>query len=374
MPVKPAWKRSVAFAIHRVKFLPLDEKDEMVTLVQGRSNTRGEPRDWTIHKDTLPRTDPKCGAGVRRRTFVRRRGVDLAFAATRQLSEESYLLTFDEASRPCRLRSAEAARFLSSKISIIGPRLHGWALLLDAGAKNAEDAFQAAKRLWFGITGDGLYVSNRSKAYFEDYFLFGPAGPAGAAGAAVEGEAEARTCIPVLDAIYARPGPPCVRTDRRGSFPDDRSPCRRSRGARRRSGCGDFPRRARAGRGPSLCLEAALSKLYSDASRSFLRLAASSVESAPYGPIASVLGALVSPRKGVSGPATCFPAPNGASSRSWLADARFPATLSLPARVFSSDRHSAEPLRDCRAQALRKNDAEDRPPRLRDTREDRVIP
>ncbi len=56
------------------------------------------------------------------------------------------------------------------------------------------------------------------------------------------------------------------------------------------------------GRGPSLCLEAALSKLYSDAPEAFPEAGRIGVESAPYGPIASVLGALVSPRRGVSGP------------------------------------------------------------------------
>ena len=61
-------------------------------------------------------------------------GIVSAFAASRQATEESFLLTFDESSRPCRLRAAEAARCLSSKLAGLASRLHGWALLLDSGA------------------------------------------------------------------------------------------------------------------------------------------------------------------------------------------------------------------------------------------------
>jgi hypothetical protein len=221
------------------------------------------------------------------------------FAATRQATDESFLLTFDEESRPSWLRAAEAARSLSSKISSLGSRLHGWNLLLDTGAKSSEESYRLAKRLWFGIKGDGFYISIRSKAYFEDYFQFGPAGGEG-------GDLEGRGCIPVLDAIYARPALPF--SEQMGEVAED-APLQtvdRLVDALGELGVGLDTETALAvigpGGSPSLCLEAALAKLYSDASRRFLRLAASTVENAPYGPIASAFAALVSPQRGVAGP------------------------------------------------------------------------
>jgi hypothetical protein len=222
-------------------------------------------------------------------------GAVIEFAASRLTSEESYLLTFDEDSRPCRLRAAEAARSLSSKLSGFGPRLHGWALLLDAGSGSPDEAFRAAKRLWFGIQGDGLYISARSKGYFLDYFLFGPVG------AGAEGDPEGKGCIPVLDAIYARPALPI-------SEAIEEAPPQvidRLIDAIGELGVGQDAETSLAllgpGRGPSVCLGIALDKLYSDASHRFLKLAASAVESSPYGPITNALGALVSPQKGVAG-------------------------------------------------------------------------
>jgi len=221
----------------------------------------------------------------------------LSFAATRLATDESFLLAFDEDSRPCRLRAAEAARSLSSKISSLGPRLHGWALLLEAGSKDPEEALRSARRLWFGVKGDGFYVSLRSRAYFEDYFLFGPV---------PVGELDGRGCVPVLDALYARPalpgGEPTGETIEDSSLQTIDSLV----DALGELGVGQEAEATLAvlgpGRGPSLCLEAALAKLYSGDSRRFLRLAASAVENAPYGPIASALGALVLPQGGATGP------------------------------------------------------------------------
>jgi hypothetical protein len=56
------------------------------------------------------------------------------------------------------------------------------------------------------------------------------------------------------------------------------------------------------GRGPSLCVENALAKLYPDSSSRFLRLSASAVDSAPYGPIMGAFTAMVSSQKAASGP------------------------------------------------------------------------
>jgi tetratricopeptide (TPR) repeat protein len=221
-------------------------------------------------------------------------GIVAAFAASRQSTDESFLLTFDETSRPCRLRAAEAARCLSSKLAGLGSRLHGWALLLDSGAVSAGEAYSVAKRMWYGIQSDGLYISARSKAYFADYFLFGPGG--------AEAKSEDGGCIPVLDAIYARPALPAIGAleeapaESIDKFVD----------ALGELGVGqdsDTPLALLGqGRGPSLCLDAALAKLYPDSAARFLRLRASAVEGAPYGPIARALANLVSPKKGVSGP------------------------------------------------------------------------
>jgi tetratricopeptide (TPR) repeat protein len=223
-------------------------------------------------------------------------GVVSAFAASRQATEESFLLTFDESSRPCRLRAAEAARCLSSRLAGLGSRLHGWALLLDSGAGNADEALSVAKRMWYGIQSDGMYISARSKAYFSDYFFFGPMG------AGTEGEDGG--CISVLDAIYARPTLPAI-----GIIEEAPSQSvEKLIDALGELGVGQDADTALAilgpGRGPSFCLDAALAKLYPDSASRFLRLRASAVEGAPYGPIAGAFANLISPRKGVSGPAS----------------------------------------------------------------------
>jgi hypothetical protein len=227
-------------------------------------------------------------------------GIVSAFAASRHATEESFLLTFDESSRPCRLRAAEAARCLSSKLAGLASRLHGWALLLDSGAGNADEALCVAARMWYGIQSDGLYISARSKAYFADYFLFGPRGavaePLRSAGEADGG------CIAVLDVVYARLILPAVEPieDLPSSSVD------KLIDAIGELGVGPGAETSFAllgpGRGPSLCLEAAFAKLYPDSAGRFLRLSASAVEASPYGPIAWALAKLAAPRKGASGP------------------------------------------------------------------------
>ena len=236
-------------------------------------------------------------------------GIVSAFAATRQATEESFLLTFDESSRPCRLRAAEAARRLASKLAGLGARLHGWALLLDAGAGNADEALLAATRMWYGIQSDGLYVSARSKAYFVDYFLFGPRGIAADPGRGIAadqgrgGAAESEgACVAVLDATYARPILPTVELA--GEAPP--ASVDKLVDALGELGVGQGPGIALAllgpGRGPALCLEAAFAKLYPASAGRILRLRASCVEDSPYGPIATVLARLAAPRPGASGP------------------------------------------------------------------------
>jgi tetratricopeptide (TPR) repeat protein len=217
-----------------------------------------------------------------------------AFAASMQATEESFLLTFDESSRPCRLRAAEAARCLASKLAGLGSRLHGWAILLDSGAESDDEALRVAARMWYGVQSDGLFVSTRSKSYFVDYFLFGPKG-AGTDGSRNAGEEDCG-CVAVLDAVYARPILPLADlieeapkpvvdklVDLLGEF-----------------GVGQDAEAGLAllgpGRGPFLCLDAALAKLYPDSAGRFLRLRASTVEGSPYGPIAWALDRLTSAR------------------------------------------------------------------------------
>ena len=246
MPVKPAWERSVAFAIHRVKFLPLDEKDVMVTLVQGRSNTRGEPRDWTIHKDTLPRTDPKCGAGFGRRTFLRRRGVDPR--VRRDEAAERGIL-------PAHLRRGISTVQAPIRRSGTFPFLQNLHNRPAASWLGSPSRCQRKKRRGRVSSGETLVVRHHRRwalrlesleGLFRRLFPLRPC-RRGWRGGRRRGRGEDLHSCLGRDLRPTRP--PCVRTDRRGSFPDDRSPCRRSRGARRRSGCGDFPRRARAGAG-----------------------------------------------------------------------------------------------------------------------------
>jgi hypothetical protein len=219
-------------------------------------------------------------------------GAASAFAASRLPTEESFFLYFDDTTQPCRLRAAEAARYLSSKLSSLGPRLHGWALLLDAGGQ-AEEELATAKRIWYGIQGDGLYVSSRAKGLFSDYFLFGPA--------LTEADPEGKAAVPILDAIYARPALPT-------SAIVDESPASsvdKLVDALGELGVGQDMDTALAllgpGGGPSLCLEAAFAKLYPETKGRFLRLRASAVECAPYGPIAGAFAALVVPKAGQAG-------------------------------------------------------------------------
>jgi tetratricopeptide (TPR) repeat protein len=204
-----------------------------------------------------------------------------AFAASRFAIEESYLLIFDEFSRPCRLRAAEAARSLMLKLSAIAARLFGWALLLDAGASSADESLGIVKRLWFDIEVDGLYLSARSKAYFADYFSLEP------------NHGEGKGVLAVQNALYARPAllAEGLVSEGMGEVPawsvDQLVDV-----------LGELvigPNIGKTllvlgqGQGPSRCIESALSKLYPDSSTRFLRISASAVEGAPYGPIASSL-------------------------------------------------------------------------------------
>ena len=212
-------------------------------------------------------------------------GIVRSFSAARQSTEESFLLTFEESSRPCRLRATEAARCLAAKLSALGARLHGWAILLDSGSRDDDEALRLSARMWYSIQSDGLYVSSRSRAYFADYFLFGPRI------AQSEGDAESGS-VTVLDATYAKPILPLADVAA-GVSPQS---VERAVDELGRLGVEEGGEMGLAligqGRGPSLCLDAALAKLYPDATGRFLRLRASAVEDSPYGPLALALAKL----------------------------------------------------------------------------------
>jgi hypothetical protein len=216
------------------------------------------------------------------------------FAATRVPTEESFFFAFDESSRPCRLRAAEAARKVAARLAPLAPRLHGWLVILDRGEASADEALRSAKGAWFGIPGDGLYATARSRDFFADFFRYGPS-PA-------EGDP-----APVIDFLSSRP----LLPEYERAYEVPASCVERLVDALSAIGIGQSAEGAVAvlgpGRGPALCLDSALASLYGPRAARFLRLRASYVDGAPYGPLASGLAGLVSPRRGASGPGALLP-------------------------------------------------------------------
>jgi hypothetical protein len=217
-----------------------------------------------------------------------------AFAGTIHQTEESFFMSFDESSRPCRLRAAEAARVLSSSLRGLGPRLLGWSIVLDSGASGADEALEQARRLWFGVRDDGLYLSERAAETFAGYFAVRDESP---------GQGGLPVLQPVREAVYARPTLPLdpetvLAEGCRGAdavmdavgeivtSPEDES-------AIAVLGTGSAAIR---------CLDAALGKLYPAPGRPFLRLRSSVVENPPYSPLTQGLAALLASFGGGPGP------------------------------------------------------------------------
>jgi hypothetical protein len=218
-----------------------------------------------------------------------------AFAGTLCPSEESFFMTFDESSRPCRLRAAEAARALSASLRGLGPRLLGWAVVLDSGSAGKEEALERARRLWYGVQGDGLYLSERAADSFAGYFEAElPQGPR-------------RPGIPAVlaarEAVFARPTLPFDPETALGEGTRDAEAALDAVGG---IVTGQDPEAAIAvlgpGATPSRCLDSALAKLYPAPARPFLRLRSSAVENPPYAPLTDALAELLASYGGGPGP------------------------------------------------------------------------
>jgi len=213
-----------------------------------------------------------------------------AFGAALQPVDESFLLVFDEALGPCRLRAAEAARLLSARLKALAPRLHGWSVILDQSARTGrEDDVRAYKRLWYGVEGDGLFLGPGAARAFAPYFALAPdaAGP----------------CIPVADAPYASPPLP---TEGAPAGPEERA-IERLVDELGELGVGNSATSCLAILGSGslarLHLDAALQRLYKGEADGFLRFRASSTEVSPYGPLLDGLSRLASPPQAEPGPA-----------------------------------------------------------------------
>ena len=216
-----------------------------------------------------------------------------AFGARLFPCDESFFLAFDDSARPCRLRAAEASRFLSARLKVLSARLHGWDLILESAAggqkSGAEELLALAERHWFRIDGDGLFLGPVILPLLAPYFRT----DTGSGGA----------CRRVLAAPYATAALPAE-----GSVP----PVEERIVDRIVDEIGELvigEGRARSiavlgpGASPQTHLEAALSRLYKEDSASFLRIRAPGAESFPYGPVAESLAGLLRPGDRRPGPA-----------------------------------------------------------------------
>lgn len=233
----------------------------------------------------LKRSDQKLSSELAQAT----RQIAASFGATLQPLEESFLLLFDDKVLPCRLRAAEAARLLTSRLKALSPRLHGWAVILDMASENGEDVLKPFKRHWYGIAADGLFLGPAALQAFAPYFRTeaGSAGP----------------CIPVVDAPYATPALPAE-----GSVPGpDERAIGRLEDEIGELGVGDSPLGCIAILGPGSqarrYLDTALERLYKADAGGFLRFRAAADEISPYGPIVEGLARLVAPSAMRPGPA-----------------------------------------------------------------------
>lgn len=218
-----------------------------------------------------------------------------AFAGTLHQTEESFYMTFDESSRPCRLRAAEAARALAESLRGLAPRLLGWAVVLDSGSSGKDEALEQAKRLWYGVQGDGLHLSERAAESFAGYFeVARPEGPRRGGIPAV---------LAAKEAVFARPTLPA---DPEAALGDRTRDAEAALDALGGIVTGQDPGTAIAVLGPGAepfrCLGFALSKLYPAPARPFLRLRSSAVENPPYAPLTESLDELLASYRGGPGP------------------------------------------------------------------------
>ena len=212
-----------------------------------------------------------------------------SFGADTLPTEESFFLYFDDTFLPCRLRAAEASRLLVTRLKALAQSLHGWNLIVDAGFDQADEGLRSAKRLWYGIEGDGLFLSSIAAKQLAAYFNLDTRPMGGCL--RVTGAPYAGRVLPAEGSV---PGPEDRVVDRLVDEIGDLV-------------VGETRARCISVIGPGSSarnsLEAALSRLYKDEAASFLRIRAQALESAPYGPLAEGLGELAAPNARRPGPA-----------------------------------------------------------------------
>ncbi len=220
----------------------------------------------------------------------------IAFAANLIPIDESFLFAFDEGIRPCRLRAAEAARFLEPRLRALSPSLHGWALLIESLPASPDEALRVLDRMWIDVPGDGLFVGGTARADFSRYYVTSRKGRPGGESPASESR-RSRFCFEVLENLYSRPALPAE-----AELPPPSGPSvellideigQIGIGARSSSHLAVIG----AGRSAIDSLDAALGRLYPE-SIAFLRIAVSRVRPSPYGPLVDALGSLSLARAG----------------------------------------------------------------------------
>jgi hypothetical protein len=208
-----------------------------------------------------------------------------ASAAKISLSDEPAFLSFDDRLSPGRLRAAEAGRLLVESLKALGPRLHGWCLILDSCLPGEEEDLRHFKRLWYGIRSDGFFLGPNAENAFERYFSTSQTRDGSPGGKEL--------CIPILQALHAHPALPNEALPPAPSGPF----LERVIDELGALGIGNSPARALVILGPERApievLNAGLDYLYGPKAKTFLRFRSSTVSSSPYGPLLegfSILG------------------------------------------------------------------------------------
>ena len=192
------------------------------------------------------------------------------FGARLKPVDESFFLGFDKDSCCARLRAAEAARRLESRLKSLSPRLHGWNIIIGTteGDKETEELTKELRKDWYRSDWDGLIIDRRALEVFADY-------------AQIDAESEPPR---ILGLSYALPGLPegyiAPSSDRATTdlFADEVG----NRVAGRVKA--DILLATGTGGSPARYLDEALSQLFKEEAQGFLRLRASVGEPSPYGP------------------------------------------------------------------------------------------
>lgn len=231
----------------------------------------------------LRKADDKLAADLSRIA----REAAASFGGVLHPTEESFFLCFDDSLLPCRLRAAEAARYLASRLKGLAPRLHGWSLFLKTGFALPEEGLREARRLWYGTDADGLFLSPEAAAAFAPYFR-AKAEPS-------SGSGPGSPCLRVTEAPYATRALPVEGSL---SMKDERA-IERIVDEIGEQVLGEGRSRCVAVLGPGgtagVQLEAALETLYKGEAAGFLRLRAPACSGLPFGPVVEGLASLAVP-------------------------------------------------------------------------------